>query len=66
MVMVHSDDKGLVLPPRVAGIQAIIVPVGITAKTTAEEREILDSKVDGLIETLQAAGVRVDVDKREG
>jgi prolyl-tRNA synthetase len=38
MVMVHGDNKGLVLPPRVASIQVIIVPCGITAKTTDEQR----------------------------
>jgi len=41
MVMVHGDDKGLVLPPRVASIQIVIVPVGITTKTTAEEAATL-------------------------
>ncbi|KAK0088690.1 hypothetical protein PV325_010958 [Microctonus aethiopoides] len=43
MIMVHGDDKGLILPPRVASIQAIIVPCGITATTTAEqEKKLMD------------------------
>ncbi|KAK2575430.1 hypothetical protein KPH14_008339 [Odynerus spinipes] len=41
MIMVHGDDKGLVLPPNVASIQAVIVPCGITASTTVQQREQL-------------------------
>jgi prolyl-tRNA synthetase len=66
MVMVHSDDKGLVLPPRVAEIQAIIIPVGITAKTTQEDKDAHYAKVEGLRKTLADAGVRASVDSREG
>ena len=64
MVMIHSDNKGLVLPPRVAEIQTIIVPVGLTAKTSEEERNKLNAEVDGLVAVLEAAGVRVESDKR--
>ncbi|KAJ5141886.1 Transcription initiation factor IIA small chain (TFIIA 13.5 kDa subunit) [Penicillium atrosanguineum] len=64
MVMIHSDNKGLVLPPRVAELQTIIVPVGITNKTSEEEKAKLDAEVDGLVAVLAAAGVRVDSDKR--
>lgn len=66
MVMIHSDNKGLVLPPRVAETQVVIVPVGITAKTTSEEREKLYAEVDGLAAVLEATGLRVESDKREG
>ncbi|OJJ37521.1 hypothetical protein ASPWEDRAFT_108425 [Aspergillus wentii DTO 134E9] len=65
MVMIHSDNKGLVLPPRVAELQTIVVPVGITAKTTDEERQKLYSEIDGLVAVLDAAGVRADSDKRD-
>ncbi|KAI4497930.1 hypothetical protein M0802_007046 [Mischocyttarus mexicanus] len=44
MIMVHGDDKGLVLPPNVASIQAVIVPCGITATTTVQQREQLMSE----------------------
>jgi prolyl-tRNA synthetase len=64
MVMIHSDNKGLVLPPRIAETQVVIVPVGITAKTTDEEREKLNAEVDGLVAVLEAAGVRAESDKR--
>ena len=41
MVMVHGDNKGLVLPPRVAGLQVVVIPCGITAKTTPEQKQTL-------------------------
>ncbi|KAE8147612.1 hypothetical protein BDV25DRAFT_159998 [Aspergillus avenaceus] len=66
MVMIHSDNRGLVLPPRVADNQTVIVPVGITAKTTDEEREKLYAEIDGLVNVLTAAGVRAISDKRDG
>ncbi|CAK42588.1 hypothetical protein CBS63078_9546 [Aspergillus niger] len=66
MVMIHSDNRGLVLPPRVADTQTIIVPVGITAKTTDEERKKLYDEVDRLVSTLREAGVRAESDLREG
>ena len=37
MIMVHGDDHGPVIPPRAAEIQVIIIPVGITAKTSKED-----------------------------
>ncbi|KKK23559.1 hypothetical protein AOCH_004146 [Aspergillus ochraceoroseus] len=66
MVMIHSDNNGLVIPPRVAEIQTIVIPVGITAKTTAEDRDKLYAEIDALVSTLTAAGVRADSDKRDG
>ncbi|KAK2789156.1 ribose-phosphate pyrophosphokinase 1 [Emmonsiellopsis sp. PD_33] len=65
MVMVHGDNRGLVLPPRVADVQTVIVPVGITARTTDEERATLYAEIDALATVIEAAGVRVEVDKRE-
>ncbi|KAJ5587075.1 uncharacterized protein N7459_002840 [Penicillium hispanicum] len=64
MVMIHGDDKGLVLPPRVAEIQTVVIPVGVTAKTTEEEREKLHAELDGIVAVLADAGVRVESDKR--
>lgn len=66
MVMIHGDDKGLVLPPRIAKIQTILIPVGLTAKMTAEEKEKHLKQVDELFFTLKKAGVRADVDLRDG
>ncbi|KAJ0418935.1 hypothetical protein BJY00DRAFT_286862 [Aspergillus carlsbadensis] len=66
MVMIHSDNNGLVIPPRVAETQVVVVPVGITAKLTPEDREKLYTEVDQIVDTLTAAGVRATGDKREG
>ncbi|CAI6355965.1 unnamed protein product [Macrosiphum euphorbiae] len=60
MVMVHGDDRGLVLPPRVASIQVIIVPCGVGVSTANEVKDNLTRtcldvcnrlKGDSLIET---------------
>ncbi|KAI0200512.1 prolyl-tRNA synthetase [Astrocystis sublimbata] len=66
MAMIHSDNKGLVTPPRVARLQAIIIPVGITNKMSAEDKASHGKKVDELYDTLKKAGVRIDVDSRDG
>ncbi|TFK41600.1 hypothetical protein BDQ12DRAFT_599985 [Crucibulum laeve] len=66
MVMVHGDNQGLVLPPRVASVQVVVVPCGITAKTTDEERATINGACDELAKTLKKAGVRAKADLREG
>ncbi|KAI7972077.1 hypothetical protein EIK77_003170 [Talaromyces pinophilus] len=66
MVMIHSDNKGLVLPPRVAEIQTIIVPVGITKSTTDEERAQIYNDCAGLASKLTAVGIRAETDLRDG
>ncbi|RXH80036.1 hypothetical protein DVH24_041183 [Malus domestica] len=58
MVMVHGDDKGLVLPPKVAAIQAIVVPVPY--KNTPME-EIYDA-CSKTVDTLTKAGIRAEAD----
>lgn len=65
MMLTHGDDKGAVIPPRVAEIQAIIIPVGITAKTSIEDKDKLLGEVDSMVATLEAAGVRVEKDTRD-
>ncbi|XP_050494226.1 bifunctional glutamate/proline--tRNA ligase isoform X8 [Bombus huntii] len=64
MIMVHGDDKGLVLPPNVACIQAIIVPCGITASTTPQQRELLFSECNKLLDELSKDSLRVKADYR--
>ncbi|KAL1841330.1 hypothetical protein VTJ49DRAFT_7167 [Mycothermus thermophilus] len=66
MVMIHGDDKGLVLPPRIAKIQSILIPVGLTAKMTAEEKEAHLKRLDEILSTLKSAGVRAESDLRDG
>ena len=64
MVMVHGDDKGLVLPPRIASVQVVIVPCGITVKMTPAEKEAVLSACAQTAAALTAAGVRVKLDDR--
>ena len=66
MVMVHGDDKGLVIPPRVASTQIIIVPCGLTARTSPEEKKNVEDNCFSLADTLKKAGLKVKVDAREG
>lgn len=66
MLMMHGDDAGLILPPRVAPIQVILVP--IPSKTEDEEARVR-GVVDGLTKQLTARGVRAEADwsdKRPG
>jgi len=64
--MIHGDDKGLVLPPRIAKIQAVMIPVGLTAKMTAEDKAAHLKRVDELYLTLKKSGIRTELDVREG
>ncbi|TDL24630.1 prolyl-tRNA synthetase [Rickenella mellea] len=63
MVMVHGDNQGLVLPPRVASVQVVVVPCGITVK--ANKKEIYE-RCEALAAALKKEGVRVRADMREG
>lgn len=66
MVMVHGDNQGLVLPPRVASVQVVVVPCGITAKTSDEERAKINNACTDLAKTLKASGIKAKADVREG
>ncbi|KAF0766296.1 hypothetical protein AaE_002931, partial [Aphanomyces astaci] len=61
MVMLHGDDKGLVLPPRVAPIQVVVVPIPVKDK---DETDALFAQGDVLHDILRKVGVRVEVDHR--
>ncbi len=60
LIMVHGDDSGLRMPPHVAPIQAVIVPISI-----GNWRESVLPTAKAAAEALKAAGVRVDLDARE-
>jgi prolyl-tRNA synthetase len=61
IIMVHGDDQGLVLPPRLAPIQTVIVPI-----YRKEEEETAVMEAAHRIEAeLAAAGIRVKVDDRD-
>ncbi|KAI9460817.1 hypothetical protein HD554DRAFT_2206822 [Boletus coccyginus] len=66
MVMVHGDNQGLVLPPRVALVQVVVVPCGITAKTGDEDRNKINDACDELAKSLVDIGIRAKADLREG
>jgi prolyl-tRNA synthetase len=60
MVMVHGDDKGLALPPRMAPVQVIMIPVG-----PPKLRDKVMAKFDPVFDALKAAGIRVKADMRD-
>ena len=61
MIMVHGDDKGLVLPPRVAPIQVVIIPI----YHSDEERKIILEKSREIEEWLISTNIRVHLDDRD-
>lgn len=65
MVMTHSDNKGLVLPPRVAQTQVVVIPVGLTAKTTDEQRKAINDGAANIENVLKQTDVRVTGDYRD-
>lgn len=65
MVMTHSDNKGLVLPPRVAQTQVVVVPVGLTAKSSADQRLAVNGGAAKVEAALEEVGVRVTGDYRD-
>jgi prolyl-tRNA synthetase len=61
LVMAHSDDKGLVLPPKLAPLHVVIVPMGRDEETRTRTFGVADD----LASQLQARGLKVKVDKRD-
>ena len=61
LIMTHSDDKGLVLPPNLAPLQVVIVPI---YKGDEQKNEVLNH-AKKLYEDLNAAGIRVKLDDRD-
>jgi len=62
LIMSHSDDKGLVLPPKIAPIQVVIIPIS----GSEEDKSLVMEKVKKVKEELESAGVSLKVDDREG
>nr|XP_054484587.1 bifunctional glutamate/proline--tRNA ligase isoform X3 [Agelaius phoeniceus] len=65
MTMIHGDNMGLVLPPRVACIQVVIIPCGITNSLSEEDREALLKKCNEYRSRLLAVNIRVRADLRD-
>jgi prolyl-tRNA synthetase len=62
VIMVHGDDAGVVVPPRLAPVQAVILP--IPGKTDEESKAVKDG-AEAMLADLKAAGVRARVDDRD-
>ncbi len=61
LIMAHSDDQGLVLPPKLAPIQVVIVPIN----RGDEELQKITAVVDGIIKDLKTKGISVKYDDRD-
>jgi prolyl-tRNA synthetase len=61
IIMTHGDDQGLILPPRLAPIQVVMVPI---YKNDTEKAAVMPV-ADRIFKELKAAGVRVKMDDRE-
>jgi len=58
LVMVHSDDEGLVLPPKLAPIQVVIIPI----YKGEDQKKLIDEKIIPVIEDFKALGISVKYD----
>lgn len=61
LIMAHSDDKGLVLPPKLAPVQVVFIPMGRDAETRAKTV----GECDRMSAELKSVGLRTKVDDRE-
>nr|WP_293301939.1 proline--tRNA ligase [Allomuricauda sp.] len=61
LVMTHSDDNGLVLPPKLAPIQVVIVPI----YKGLDQLDAISEKVEPLVKELRSKGLSVKYDKRD-
>ena len=61
MIMTHSDDKGLVLPPKVSPIQVVIIPIYYSK----EDREKIILEANKIKDSLSNNNVRVELDDRD-
>lgn len=55
LVMAHSDDEGLVLPPKLAPVQAVVIPI----YKNAEKKEAIDEKAATILDDLRKSGISV-------
>ena len=61
LIMAHSDDQGLVMPPRIAPLQVVIVPI----YKGEESKAAIDGKVNEIMRSLKAKGIRVKYDNSD-
>jgi len=61
LIMAHSDDNGLVLPPKLAPIQVVIVPI----YKSQEQLDVIDARVAAIVANLKALGISVKYDNSD-
>ena len=61
LIMAHSDDQGLIMPPRIAPFQVVIIPI----YKGEESKPAIDAKCADLIKELKALGIRVKYDDND-
>ena len=61
LVMAHSDDDGLIIPPKIAPFQVVVVPI----YKGDEQKLAIDAKVNDLLHELKLAGIRVKYDDND-
>jgi prolyl-tRNA synthetase len=61
LIMAHSDDQGLIMPPKIAPLQVVIVPI----YKGEESKAVIDEKANTLMAELKALGVRVKYDNND-
>lgn len=65
LIMVHADNQGLVLPPRVASIQVVIIPCGITANLKQSDKDQLLDMCNKTANMLKQNNIRCEIDGRD-
>ncbi|MDE5999335.1 MAG: proline--tRNA ligase, partial [Bacteroidaceae bacterium] len=60
LIMTHSDDNGLVLPPKLAPLQVVIIPIG-----KGDQMPMLDEKAEAIVKNLKAMGISVKYDNAD-
>ena len=61
LIMAHSDDQGLILPPKLAPIQVVIVPI----YKTEEQLAAISERVDSIVKDLKKKGISVKYDSSD-
>jgi prolyl-tRNA synthetase len=61
LVMAHSDDDGLILPPKIAPVQVVIVPI----YKGDEQKALIDERVNSIVKQLKALGITVKYDNAD-
>jgi prolyl-tRNA synthetase len=60
LIMTHSDDNGLVLPPKLAPLQVVIIPIG-----KGDQMAVLNEKAEAIVKNLKAMGISVKYDNAD-